>query len=263
MLQDRDDQSLTKNEAVEIFLQKDEVITMLDQKRNEQFSRGVFERLHEFASTRIAGEFEGKPLIFLLYTYVVELYRKLNIKNTMAATFNRIKEMRQNVDTNIFSINYIQKANEQRQREMQMHKSRLADLDIAGSKLSRKIEEAELSYMRTDQIHLKIEEYSIRIGHKLQSVISRSQTLVGDSILLAASIVYLGIFAPEEREQFRAQLYEYLYKVRKIQCNKIWIETSSSQTANPNKSMFIQVLKDLGLRDILFKANMPAVLSNH
>lgn len=117
--------------------------------------------------------------------------------------------------------------------------------------------------MRTDQIFQSIEEYSRRMEHKLQSITSRAQTLLGDAILLGCSIVYLGMFAPEEREQFRAQVIDYLIKVRSISCNKIWTETSSSMTANPNKSMFIQVLKDLGLRDILYKHNMPGVLSNH
>ena len=98
---------------------------------------------------------------------------------------------------------------------------------------------------------------------KLQSITSRSQTLLGDSILLASSVVYLGVFSPEERENFRMQLITYLSKVRNIQFNKIWTETSNSQTANPNKSMFIKVLKDLGLREILVKHNLPAVLSSH
>lgn len=55
MITDRED--APKNEAVEIYLQKDEVISMLDQKRNEQFTREVFQKTHEFSSTRIASEF--------------------------------------------------------------------------------------------------------------------------------------------------------------------------------------------------------------
>jgi hypothetical protein len=80
---------------------------------------------------------------------------------------------------------------------------KLEDLNFSGNKLSRKIEEAELSYMRTEQIFKYIEEYSRRMEHKLQSITSRAQTLIGDSILLASSVVYLGIFSPEEREQIR------------------------------------------------------------
>jgi adenosylmethionine-8-amino-7-oxononanoate aminotransferase len=101
-------------------------------------------------------------------------------------------------------------------------------LQAAGTKLSKKVEEAELSYMRTDQIFKNIDEYSKRMEHKLQSVASRTQTLLGDSIVLGASVVYLGVFAPEEREQFRAHIIDYLMKMRNIQCNKIWTEFSNA-----------------------------------
>lgn len=141
-----------------------------------------------------------------------------------------------------------------------MQQRKLSDLQQAGVKLSRKVEEAELSYMRTDQIYNNIEEYSKRMEHKLQSVSSRTQTLLGDSIVLAASICYLGVFAPEEREQFRAHIIDYLMKMRNIKCNKMWTEFSNQQTALPQKSMFLQVLKDLGLRELLYKHNLPGVL---
>ena len=36
------------------------------------------------------------------------------------------------------------------------------------------------------------------------------ETLLGDSILLAATIVYLGPFAPEERENFRDHIRKQL-----------------------------------------------------
>jgi hypothetical protein len=38
------------------------------------------------------------------------------------------------------------------------------------------------------------------MNDKLESVKSRSQSILGDCILLATSVVYLGTFAPEERE---------------------------------------------------------------
>ena len=43
----------------------------------------------------------------------------------------------------------------------------------------------------------------------------------------------------------------------------MWTEQSTALTANPTKSMFVRVLKDLGLRDIVNKHNLPGVLSNH
>lgn len=117
--------------------------------------------------------------------------------------------------------------------------------------------------MRTDQIYDNIQDYSRRIQSKLTCITSRSASLLGDAILFATSVVYLGSFSPEERETIRGQIYEYLTKVRNIPCNKMWIEMPTSHSVTPNKSMFLRVLKDLGLRDILTKQNLPGVLTNH
>jgi len=68
----------------------------------------------------------------------------------MSATFIRIKEIRSQIESNVFSINYAKQSIESKNDELKMYNSKLNELDIAGNKLSRKIEEAELSYMRTD-----------------------------------------------------------------------------------------------------------------
>ena len=61
---------------------------------------------------------------------------------------------------------------------------------------------------------------------------SRSASLLGDSLILAASIVYLGQFAPEEREKLRSEIFDYLTKVRSFNCNKMWVEFPAN-SANP------------------------------
>ena len=58
--------------------------------------------------------------MFLLYSFVVELYRKLNIKNTMASNFTRIKEIKQHIDANTFSINYCQQSIESKNEELRI-----------------------------------------------------------------------------------------------------------------------------------------------
>jgi len=73
----------------------------------------------------------------------------------------------------------------------------------AGTSLSRKIEEAEISHMRTEHIYDNVEKYSLKQEKRLDGVTKRSKTLLGDSILLAASVVFLGPFAPEERDSVR------------------------------------------------------------
>lgn len=37
----------------------------------------------------------------------MELYRKLNVRNTMAGTYLRIKEIKDAIDSHTFSINYM------------------------------------------------------------------------------------------------------------------------------------------------------------
>lgn len=57
--------------------------------------------------------------------------------------------------------------------------------------------------MRTDQIFDNIQDYSRNIQTKLTCITSRCASLLGDAVLFATSVVYLGSFAPEEREQIR------------------------------------------------------------
>ena len=68
-----------------------------------------------------------------------------------------------------------------------------------GNELSRDIEEAEISHMRTEQIFEKIKTYTTHLEKKCTNLDSRTKTLLGDSILLAASVVFLSPFSPEER----------------------------------------------------------------
>ena len=97
------------------------------------------------------------------------------------------------------------------------------DLRNAGLKLSRKIEEAEVSSMRTDHIYENITDYTNNLKKKRKDLDERRKTLLGDSILLATSVVFLGPFSPEERESIRAKMINYLTKIRSIECSYIWI----------------------------------------
>ena len=58
---------------------------------------------------------------------------------------------------------------------------------------------------------------------KRDNIDSRVRTLLGDSILLAASVVFLGPFSPEERNSIRTDekkgMINYLVNVRGIECN--------------------------------------------
>lgn len=58
--------------------------------------------------------------------------------------------------------------------------------------------------MRTEAIYDLVMEYGQKIKSKLDNVQHRSKTLLGDCILLSASVTLLGCFSPEERESTRS-----------------------------------------------------------
>jgi len=49
-----------------------------------------------------------------------------------------------------------------------------------------------MAHMRTNVIFENIDAYAKRMEEKLMSISSRSASLLGDSLILATSIVYLG-----------------------------------------------------------------------
>lgn len=94
----------SRREALAVFANKEELISILEERRSKSYSRPIFDKLSEFVANRIALEYSESPIMFILFNYLVELYRKMNIKNTMSQTFSRIKEIRNQIDSNVFSI---------------------------------------------------------------------------------------------------------------------------------------------------------------
>jgi hypothetical protein len=79
---------------------------LLNDRRQFEFNDACFKRLKEFIVKSQPSEY-GKPAIFkILYAYLSELYRKLNVRNTMSQQFNQIAEIKASIDSNYFSINY-------------------------------------------------------------------------------------------------------------------------------------------------------------
>ena len=116
--------------------------------------------------------------------------------------------------------------------------------------------------MRTEAIEEHIWSYDARIKKKLQNIETRVDTLLGDSILLAASVVYLGPFAPEEREDVRNKMRTYLEQSSSIRFNYLWKNIKpQKRDTKPHRNIFWYVLKDIGLKEILSMDNLPGVLS--
>ena len=54
----------------------------------------------------------------------MELYRKLNVRNTMSHSYTRIKEIKEQIDANYFSINYSKQFIEDKKEEMEALKAK-------------------------------------------------------------------------------------------------------------------------------------------
>ena len=76
--------------------------------------------------------------------------------------------------------------------------------------LSMKIEDAEISHMRTDHIIEQIEKYCSKILGKLNKTKKRVESLLGDCLIMASSVTFLGAFSMKERKLIRKEMAEYL-----------------------------------------------------
>mmetsp|Transcript_29871 Transcript_29871/g.45661 ORF Transcript_29871/g.45661 Transcript_29871/m.45661 type:complete len:103 (+) Transcript_29871:1309-1617(+) len=66
------------------FLEPQEFYEILNQRRSYDFNDACFKRLKEFITKSQPSDYQ-KPVIFkALYAYLSELYRKLNVRNTMS-----------------------------------------------------------------------------------------------------------------------------------------------------------------------------------
>ena len=246
------------------FAHKDTLVDMLDDRRNVPFDAETFERLTDFVKAYTQQEFSKSSVTSLLYDFLVELHRKLNVKTTMSTLFHKIEDVKTEIDANNFATAYARGIIEQRTEDLLMQNLKHDDLRNAGLKLSRKIEEAEVSHMRTEHIFENITAYTEKLKTKRKDLDERRRTLLGDAILLATSAVLLGPFAPEERETLRAKLISHLTKIKGIECSHVWIPQAVHQlgrgTKNP-RNMFTVALKDFGFKEMLKPERMPAVLS--
>jgi len=240
---------------------KDDLFYMLDNRRRKEFDEESFGALNKFIKTRPYTQYNNRELTSHLYDYFKELYYKLNVKNTMATTYYRIQEIKMQIDSNIFSVNYAKQSIEVKMEELENLQQQHEVQKQISNKLSRQIEEAQISHMRTEAIEEHIWSYTDRIEKRLNNLDSRFETLLGDSILLAASVVYLGPFAPEEREQYRTYMRQVMQSW-KIETNYLWKAVKAQKRdTKPQRSIFWHVLKDIGLKEILSLDNLTSVLS--
>ena len=89
------------------------------------------------------------PLFKCLYSYLSELFRKLNVRNTMSQQYARIAEIKASIETHDFSIRYSERFIREKELRLQKLEEKLERVQRRDGELSKKIEVAEISHMRT------------------------------------------------------------------------------------------------------------------
>lgn len=122
---------------------------------------------------------------------------------------------------------------------------RYRQLTQNGKDLSLKIEDAEISHMRTEHIIDQVEKYTQKMLAKLVKTRKRLDTLLGDALIMATSVAFLGAFSIKERKQIRKDMAEYLIQTSGglIKCGLYWLERGGIN----NSKMFRAVLKEFGV----------------
>ena len=116
---------------------KDELCDMLGDRRRKDFDEDSFKALNKFIKKNPYTAYNNKALTSHLYDYFKELYYKLNIKNTMATTYFRIQEIKMQIDSNIFSVNYAKQSIQVKQEELENLRQQHDVQKLIAHKLSR------------------------------------------------------------------------------------------------------------------------------
>jgi hypothetical protein len=180
-------------------------------KKDVDQDEEVFDALKRFIIKYSAHDYLSHPLLKYLYKYLLEIYRKLNLRTTMNATLDKIHDLMP--QTNEVE-NSLKAKKEELLQKLAGNKGMLKDLDGV-------ISTTEISNVRSAQIINSITDISATAKAKLEKTQERVNNILGDCIQLAISIVYLGIFNMRERISFRKSLKETL-KGFNITCSTEW-----------------------------------------
>jgi hypothetical protein len=74
------------------FSRREELVGTLRDRKDHEFSDSILNIIKEFITRYTVGDFE-RTLFKNLFKYCLELYRKLNVRNTMASTKRKEKEI--------------------------------------------------------------------------------------------------------------------------------------------------------------------------
>lgn len=85
--------------------------------------------------------------------------------------------------------------------------------------------------------------------------------MLGDCIVLAASICLLGFFSSEERIDIRNEIVKFASEVQGIPCSRDWFIDSQNPNPKIQNKMFKSILKEFGLRQLLLPHNYSGILT--
>jgi hypothetical protein len=156
-----------KSQHNHLFVSKIELCNLLSDCRNYDYPKDQFLRIKLYISKTQSGDFAHSKIFALLDEYINGLFRKLNIKNTMAKSIARIKEIETNIDSAKFSINYSKQFIVDKKAEQINLNRRLSKISNKENVISKRIQEAEISHMRTGLIFHAVQKHAIKFENRL------------------------------------------------------------------------------------------------
>jgi len=102
------------------FLEAEGFLALLRDRSSFDFSDACYKRLKDFITKTSPSDYAKPPLFKCLYTFLSELFRKLNVRNTMSQQYAQIAEIKASIDSNSFSINYSEYFIKEKKQELQV-----------------------------------------------------------------------------------------------------------------------------------------------
>jgi hypothetical protein len=223
----------SRQELEILFMNSNHLSKTLMSKKDREQDEDVFDNLKQFIIKYSASDFADRPLLKNLYKYLLEIYRKLNLRNSMASTFKKINDIKLQTGELEVAI-YKRKTECEEKRDSLLQK--FTGLKELLTDLESEISTTEISNVRSAQIINSITEISETAKLKLERTQERVKNILGDCIILACSVAYLGVFSMRKRIEFRQNMKQTL---------KSFSITSSSEWHSDDPEIHCQLFKEI------------------
>mmetsp|Transcript_23297 Transcript_23297/g.22889 ORF Transcript_23297/g.22889 Transcript_23297/m.22889 type:complete len:417 (+) Transcript_23297:1724-2974(+) len=174
----------------------------------------------------------------------------------MVASYTRQKEIKDLISQNEFSIGYSEQFVKDKKEEVRELKQKMEKIFGQEEHLSRRIEEAEISHMRTEHIFSSIERYATKINKKLKAIESRITNLLGDCVILSASVCYLGSFSIKERVELRKEMAVAVETTWRTPCSSFWKESA----LRSHQTIFKKIIQEYGMKKVVLPHSFSHIL---